>query len=396
MLTLLLALQAQACDPDNGGLKLPPGFCATVVAKDLVGVRHLSVASDGSIFAGRHGNQGGLYLLRDTTRDGKIDLVSRVFDTAGTGVLWTPEAVYFSPEDRVLRFPWSAGAAKPSGPPELIVHSLPTGGHTAKSMVIGRDGALFVVVGSRSNSCQEKDRGDKSPGIKPCNELETRAGIWRFDARKTAQTQSSGQRWGTGLRNAMAMALAPDGTLWAAVHGRDQLTQNWGFSEEDGAENPSEEFGPITEGVDYGWPYCYHDPRNSRKVQAPEYGGNGTAPGDCGTKAQPAVAFPAHWAPNASVFYTGTMFPARYRGGAFVAFHGSWNRAPRPQEGFRVVFAPFENGKATGKWEDFALPAGEPHSIRPSGLAVGPDGSLYIGADREGKIWRVMSVSGKP
>ena len=396
MLLLLFALQSPTCDPDNGGLKLPAGFCATVVAKDLVGVRHLVVAPDGSIFAGRQGKDGGLYYLRDTTGDGKVDLVSRIFDTAGTGVAWTADAVYFSPEDRVLRFPWKQGARAPSGPPEVIVHGLPTGGHTAKSMVLGKDGSLFVVVGSMTNSCQEKDRGQNSPGKKPCTELETRAGIWRFDSRKPGQTQASGKRWGTGLRNAMAMSLAPDGTLWAAVHGRDQLTQNWGFTDENGAENPAEEVGPITEGIDYGWPYCYFDPRNKRKVQAPEYGGDGTAQGDCGGKAQPAVAFPAHWAPNATVFYTGTMFPARYRGGIFVAFHGSWNRAPRPQEGFRVAFAPFESGKATGKWEDFALPVGDPSSIRPSGLAVGPDGSLYIGADREGKIWRVVAGSGKP
>ena len=396
MLLLLLALQSPACDADNGGLKLPPRFCTTVVAKDLIGVRHLAISPDGSIFAGRQGKDGGLYYLRDTTGDGKIDLVSRIFDTAGTGVVWTPDAVYFSPEDRVLRFPWKPGARKPSGSPEVIVQGLPTGGHTAKSMVLGKDGSLFVVVGSMTNSCQEKDRASKSPGVNPCKELETRAGIWRFDSRKAGQTQASGKRWGTGLRNPMAMSLAPDGTLWAAVHGRDQLTQNWGFSEEDGAENPAEELGPITEGIDYGWPYCYYDPRNKRKVQTPEYGGDGTAQGDCGSKAQPAVAFPAHWAPNATVFYTGTMFPARYRGGVFVAFHGSWNRAPKPQQGFRVAFAPFENGKATGQFEDFALPAGEPNSIRPSGLAVGPDGSLYIGADREGKIWRVVSVSGKP
>lgn len=396
MLFLLLALQSPMCDPENGGLKLPSGFCATVVAQGLAGVRHLAVAPDGSIFAGRHGNRGGLYHLRDTTGDGKVDVASRIHETAGTGVLWTPDAVYFSPEDRVLRFPWAAGASRPSGPPEVIVHGLPTGGHTAKSMALGRNGALFVVVGSRTNSCQEKDRGQKSPGIMPCRELETRGGIWRFDAGKRDQTQASGQRWGTGLRNAMATAMAPDGTLWAAIHGRDQLTQNWGFSEEDGAENPSEEFGPITQGIDYGWPYCYHDPRQKRKVEAPEYGGDGSRVGECGSKAQPAVAFPAHWAPNATVFYTGRMFPERYRGGAFVAFHGSWNRAPRPQEGFRVAFVPFENGKPTGRWEDFALPAGAPDSIRPSGLAVGPDGSLYIGADREGKIWRVVSVNGKP
>jgi glucose/arabinose dehydrogenase len=104
----------------------------------------------------------------------------------------------------------------------------------------------------------------------------------------------------------------------------------------------------------------------------------------------PALVFPGHWAPNGTMFYTGAQFPARYRGGLFVAFHGSWNRAPAPQEGYRVVFAPFAGGKAAGTYETFAAPAGAATSIRPMGLAVGPDGSLYIGADQQGKIWRVM------
>jgi glucose/arabinose dehydrogenase len=90
------------------------------------------------------------------------------------------------------------------------------------------------------------------------------------------------------------------------------------------------------------------------------------------------------------MFYTGTMFPAQYRGGAFLAFHGSWNRAPAPQEGFRVVFIPLANGTPTGEWQDFVLPAGNHDSIRPTGLAQGPDGSLYVGADQQGKIWRIV------
>ena len=108
--------------------------------------------------------------------------------------------------------------------------------------------------------------------------------------------------------------------------------------------------------------------------------------------AMPALAFPGHWAPNATVFYSGTQFPASYRGGLFVAFHGSWNRGTQPsdQEGYRVTFSPFQNGKPAGTFETFAAPAGAPNSIRPTGLAVGPDGSLYISADTQGKIWRVV------
>ena len=394
MIPLLLALvQPPACDPDNAGLKLPDGFCAKLVLQDFQGVRHIAVTSSGELFVARRAQQArGFYLLRDTTGDGRFDLIQQLDSTGGTGVLWTPEAVYFAPDNRVLRFEWRKGGGESMPQGQVIVRDLPVGGHSAKTLAMGQDGGLFVDFGSRTNSCQQQDRQNTSPGISPCPELETRAGIWRFDPNRTDQTPADGKRWATGLRNAMAIAVEPTtGTLYAAVHGRDQLTQNWGFSAEEGAENPAEEFGPMVAGADYGWPYCYYDPRNKRKVQTPEYGGDGTKVGDCDRKLQPAVAFPAHWAPMATLFYTGTMFPAKYRNGAFISFHGSWNRGTTPdaQQGFRVVFVPFQSGRPTGTWEDFATPAGAHNSIRPTGLAMGPDGSLYISSDREGKIWRV-------
>jgi glucose/arabinose dehydrogenase len=191
----------------------------------------------------------------------------------------------------------------------------------------------------------------------------------------------------------MAMAVEPrTGILHMAMHGRDQLTENWEFPVEEGRENPAEEFGPVATGANYGWPYCYYDPRQKAKVQTPEYGGDGRKAGDCGRYAQPAVAFPAHWAPIAVLFYPGFQFPAAWQGGAFLAFHGSWNRGPGPefQEGYRVAFAPFRDGKAVGTFETFATPAGAHNAIRPSGLAMGADGSLYIGADAQQKIWRVF------
>lgn len=392
------AQQGPACDPDNAGLKLPPGFCAVLVGEKLGAVRHIAVAPNGDLFAGVTGardgsTRGGLYLMRDTNGDGRADMVKALSETSGTGVALAPDAVYFAPNDQVLRFPWTPGADGPAGPPEAIVTGLPTGGHSAKGITLGSDGGLYVSIGSRTNSCQEKDRSAKSPGINPCTELEERAGIWKFDARRVGQTQRDGVRFATGLRNPMAKAVEPStGVLYMATHGRDQLTENWEFPAEEGRENPTEEFGPVRQGSDYGWPYCYHDPRRGSKVEAPEYGGDGQRVGRCGGFDQPAVAFPAHWAPNAIAFYTGTAFPAEYRGGVFVAFHGSWNRGPGPQyqEGYRVVFAPFAGGKATGKFRDFALPAGAHNSVRPSGLAVGPDGSLYIGSDAQQKIWRVF------
>jgi glucose/arabinose dehydrogenase len=389
----LAAQRPPACAPDNAGLELPAGFCALLVGEDLGNVRHIAVAPNGDVFAAVVGAKGGLWLLRDTTGDGRADLSRRIVETAGTGIVLAPDAVYFAPNDRVLRFPWKPGALEPSGPADTIVSGLPTGGHSAKGIALGQGGALFVTFGSLSNSCQVANRQSGSPGHAPCTELEQRAGIWRFDARKTGQTVADGRRYATGLRNPMALTIQPGtGLLFTATHGRDQLTENWSFPAEEGRENPAEEFGPVAEGADYGWPYCYFDPRQGQKVQSPEYGGDGTKVGDCAKYARPAVAFPAHWAPESIVFYTGTQFPAAWRNGAFIAFHGSWNRGngPELQQGYRVAFMPFAGGKAVGTYETFMVPAAAHNAIRPMGLAVGPDGSLFIGSDAQAKIWRVF------
>jgi glucose/arabinose dehydrogenase len=398
-LTTPAAAQRPACAPDNGGLTLPKGFCAVVVAESLGVVRHLAVAPNGDIFAAKRTARGGttgggIVVLRDADGDGKAELVSVFYDGAGgSGLILAPDAVYYSQTDRVLRFPWKPGDLKPMGMPEIIATGLPVGGHDQKGLAIGPAGALFVSFGSLSNSCQppEGDRKGPVPGANPCTELEQRAGVWRFDAKKLNQSPADAKRWATGLRNAMALTVDPaNGTLYAAVHGRDNLTENWKFSAEEGRENPAETFYALREGADAGWPYCYFDSRKKVKLQNPEYGGDGTKVGDCAAKDDPVLSFPGHWAPNAATFYRAEQFPEAYRGGVFIAFHGSWNRAPAPQEGFRVVFAPLRNGKASGPYQTFAAPTAAPNAIRPSGLAVGPDGSLYIGSDAQQKIWRVM------
>jgi glucose/arabinose dehydrogenase len=382
-----------ACAPDNGGLKLPAGFCALLVKDKLPLVRHIAVASNGDIIAANI--KRGVLLLRDTNGDGIIDEEHPILTgTGGSGLLLTADAIYFAADDSVMRIPFKVGDVGPSGPVETIARGLPPGGHSSKGLALGRDGSLFVSFGSLTNSCQKEgeDRKGPYPAPNPCLELQQRAGIWRFDARKTGQTPATAARWATGLRNPMAMAVEPTtGTLYMAGHGRDQLAENWKWPAEAGQENPAEEFGPVPNGADYGWPYCFFDPRKKEKLQNPEYGGDGTKAGDCGKRAQPAIGFPAHWAPNALHFYSGTKFPAKYRSGAFLAFHGSWNRAPAPQQGYRVVFIPFQSGRPTGQWEDFALPSGSPTSIRPTGLATGPDGSLYVSDDQNGKIWRIMA-----
>jgi glucose/arabinose dehydrogenase len=384
------------CDPD---LTLPPGFCAVVVADQVGAARHLVVAANGDLFIALEGGRGGggVVALRDTTGDGKADVQQRFGSEGGTGIALGNGVLYFSTASTVYRYPLPPGSLTPSGEPVVIVKDLPTGGHHARNLALSADGrTLYVNVGSPSNSCQVADRSAQSPGRDPCPELATRAGIWRFDAGKPDQTEASGARYATGIRNAVGLAFAPDGQLWATQHGRDQLGQNWPklYTLEQSAEQPSEELFPVHEGDDFGWPYCYHDRELGHLVLAPEYGGDGRQVGRCVGKQEPAIAFPGHWAPDGLVFYTGSQFPARYAGGAFIAFHGSWNRAPLPQAGYCVVFVPFRGGKPAGTYETFADgfwkddPAGPKH--RPVGVAVGPDGSLYVSDDAAGRIWKVM------
>jgi glucose/arabinose dehydrogenase len=134
-------------------------------------------------------------------------------------------------------------------------------------------------------------------------------------------------------------------------------------------------------------------------VLAPEYGGDGKKVGQCAQKKEPVAVFPAHWAPNALFFYTGSAFPARYKSGAFIAFHGSWNRAPEPQQGFNVVFQPLAGAKAASAFEIFAdgfstATGGTTGNHRPSGLAQSADGALLVADDAGGRIYKIV-YSGK-
>jgi glucose/arabinose dehydrogenase len=395
------------CDADDGGLELPDGFCARVVARGVGAARHIAVDAGGDLYVALREDgedrPGGVVALRDTTGDGRADVRETFGGGGGTGVALRDGWLYFGADGRILRWHLREGELAPSGSPEVVVSDLPSErSHAAKPIVFDGQGDLFVNVGSPSNSCQEEDRAAESPGMDPCPELETRAGIWRFDADATGQTQADGQRFATGMRNTVALALGPDGTLHGVIHGRDQLGQNWPdlFTVEESARKPSEEFVRITEGADYGWPYCYHDPQLDEKVLAPEYGGDGREVGRCADKDDPLVAFPAHWAPDGLHFYTADQFPPEYRGGAFIAFHGSWNRAPEPQAGYKVVHVPFRDGRPTGEWEEFATGFREPGQgprdadHRPVGLAQGPDGSLYVTDDQAGWIWRIMREGG--
>jgi len=381
---------APTCDPDNGGLTLPKGFCATVFAT-LPGVRHVAVAPNGDVFA--TGGRAGVTALRDRKGTGRADTTATFGGYPGsTGIALGTDALYYAPNERVIRFTWKSGALIPSDTGRVIVSGLPVGNHSAKTLALSKDGkSIFVDQGSATNICLPRGATVKSQGPMPCPELPTRAGIWRYDVNKFNQTGADGERWATGVRNGMAIAVEPTtGVLWGATHGRDDLHGALGLSDEENAEKPAEEFGIFAKGDDWGWPYCYFDPITKKKVQGPEYGGDGVKQGECAAKAQPVIGFPGHWAPLALNFVAAkNSFGPEYASGAFIAFHGSWNRAPMPQAGFRVVFIPFKNGKAVGTYSTFA--DGSATQIKISGVAMAPDGSaLYVASDNAGKIWRII------
>jgi glucose/arabinose dehydrogenase/mono/diheme cytochrome c family protein len=405
---------AQAC-ADNGGITLPSGFCATVFADNIGHARHLVVAANGTVYVNTwsglyYGNDtppagGFLVALQDTQGTGKADVVTRFGpgvesgNHGGTGIALYNGAVFAETNDRIVRYALPPGATVPTASPEVVVSGLPlTGDHPMHPFVIDAQGDLYVDLGSATNACQVANRMPNSPGHQPCTELETRAGTWLYDANRTDQHFSPAERFVTGLRNGEGFAFDAAGRIYATQHGRDQLRENWPslYQPEEGADEPAEELVQLTRGADYGWPECYFDYSQQKLVLAPEYGGDGgKSVGVCARKQAPVASFPAHWAPNDLALYSGNDFPTAYRGGAFIAFHGSWNRAPFPQGGYNVVFQPLADGKASGKFvvfaDGFAGAVVEPGQAahRPSGLAVGPDGALYISDDAHGRIWRV-------
>ncbi len=414
------AAKEQTCDEDNGSITLPSGFCATVFADNIGHARHIAVSSSGDVYVNTwvHKDMTGkvptnppggfVVALRDADRDGHAEMTQR-FGAAfqpgqeggGTGIAFYDGALYVENSGTIVRYT-VGGDLSPKGESQLVLSGLPqAGGHTMHPFAITADGTLFVNSGSATNSCQVKDRTLESPGQNPCPELSTRAGVWRYDAKKTDQKFSEAERYATSMRNTVALAIGPDGALYAAIHGRDQLADNWPklFTAAQNSELPAEVLSRVESGDDFGWPYCYYDGAQKQYMQAPEYGGDGKTVGNCSSKKQPQVVFPAHWAPEAMAFPTGSSFPEKFRSGAFVSFHGSWNRTPT-QAGFLVAFVPFHGGKPAGTYEEFAtdfagaaLPADPKEAAhRPMGVAFGPDGAMYVTDDVKGRVWRITYV----
>lgn len=406
------------CGTDDGGLKLPAGFCASVFADGIGHARHLVVAPTGVLYvntwSGRYyGNDvphagGFLVALQDTNGAGRANVIERFGATAqsggagGTGIGIYRDALYAELNDKILRYPLSADSIIP-GAPETVVSGLPlTGDHPMHPFAIDADGSLYVDVATATNACQRENRAPGSPGLEPCTELDTRGGIWRYDANKTNQAFSPAERFATGIRNAEGFGVDPaDHRIYFTQHGRDQLHMDWPdlYRPDQEATLPSEELLLLKQGGDYGWPRCYFDPFRHKLILAPEYGGDGKKSGLCAQKIAPIAAFPAHWAPNGMVYYDKAQFPARYRNGVFIAFHGSWDRSPYVQSGYNVVFQGL-TGTSAGRCEIFAdgfagrVKSPEQAWHRPDGLAVGADGALYVSDDVRGRIYRIVYQGG--
>ena len=398
--------------PGNGGLFLPDSFDAVVVADSTGRARHIAVNANGDVYVKlRSPAPKGLLALRDENNDGRAETREVFGDYKdegeyGTGMRIYNGYLYFATAGEVYRMKLTGDDLVPDSKVELIMkddykndpHKYE---HIAKPITFDNNGHLYVQFGAPGDVCQELDRIPGAPGQNPCPQLEEHGGVWQFDANKLNQTQKDGKRYATGIRSIVGMDWNhADNALYALQHGRDDLHRTWPalYTPWQSAVLPSEEFLKVTEGSDAGWPYYYYDHMQKKKLLNPEYGGDGKKTGDGDKLNQPLIGFPGHWAPNDLLFYTGNQFPERYKNGAFIAFHGSTIRAPYPQAGYFIGFVPFKNGVPSGEFEVFADGFAGVDTIintsdadyRPMALAMGPDGSLYIGESEKGKIWRVM------
>lgn len=423
LFVLLLGIFFTACtkkeklpngDADNGGLFLPGGFEAVVVVDSIGNARHLAVNENGDVYVKltKSAQRFGSVALRDVNNDGKADSISYFGDYKeepgyGANSMRIHDGyIYFTTKEAIYRNKLTPGKLVPESKTQLILTDDYKVEHIAKTLAFDDDGHMYVAFGSTSNVCQVSNREPESPGQDPCAELAEHAGIWRFDANKTNQTKKDGVRYATGIRSAIAMDWNhADNALFAVQHGRDDLMRTWPslYTEWQSAMLPAEEFFKVDKDFDGGWPYYYYDQLQNKKLLSPEYGGDGKKEGKGAAYTPPLIGFPGHWAPNDLLFYTGNQFPERYKNGAFIAFHGSAGRLPYPQSGYIICFVPFKNGAPSGLWEVFADGFAGKDTIvnskdavyRPMGLAMGPDGSLYISDDVKGKIWRVMFKGSK-
>lgn len=343
--------------PEGTHLKLPPGFSAvTWAAGWFDDPRNMILAPTGEVLVADSGS-GRIIGVADRNGDGVAEMHRVVAERLPGvfGLAFRGDQLYAGATDRVVRFRWN-----PSGPLTggVEITRLPAGGHSTRNLAFNANGTkLYVSVGSASNDS--------------AYEPKERAAILEMNPDGTAK-----RIFASGLRNPVALTFAPGtSTLYTAVNERDGLGDNL----------PPDYFTSVRDGGFYGWPFAYigrhADPTNGSRN-----------PALIEKTIEPDVLFQAHSAPLCAAFYNGTMFPAEYRGSAFVALHGSWNRAELT--GYKVVRVPFVNGRPTGEYDDFIVGWTLDSKFgtvwgRPVGVLVLPDGSLLVSDDGAKKIWRV-------
>lgn len=337
---------------------VPPGFRINVFAADFKTPRWMAVAPNGDIFLAETGADQ-IDILRDPQNSGGAQQ-REVFAT-GTrlvfGIAFQDDYVYVGNTNELVRFRYDPKTSKRLGDAEHLM-KLPSGGHNTRSLAFSADGKhLFVSVGSGSNI---------STGEDPI-----RAAITICDP-----DGKNARLFGTGLRNPVGLAIEPTtGELWTSVNERDEL----------GDDLPPDYFTSVKDGGFYGWPYSYIGSNVDTRVKPQK--------ADLVAKAIiPDVLLGAHVAPLQFAFYTGKQFPESYWGGAFIAEHGSWNRATRA--GYQVAFVAFKDGQPSADPVPFMTglvqnPKGHDVLGRPVGVAVAPDGSLLVADDGAEKIYRI-------
>ncbi|RYY10555.1 MAG: sorbosone dehydrogenase, partial [Chitinophagaceae bacterium] len=377
--TVLAGTANTAHTAADTALVLPSGFKATVIAEGYGGARHMAVTKQGGLYIklSRLKDGKGIYYLKDTNGDGKPDVQKGFGTFPGTGIYIKNDYLYASSNSEVFRFKLNAAGEviNPDQPEKIITGLVDHNRDNSKSIAVDDNGNIYVNVGSYNNACIVDEKSKTAPT--PCPLLDSVGGIWIFKADKPNQTMSVATRFATGFKNTVALDWNRNTkSLFIIQHGRDNLDQYpQYFTKEQNTMLPAEAMFEVKKGSNGGWPYAYYDHMQKKHIMAPEYGGDGKKTATVKAQA-PTVAFPAHLAPNGMVFYTGKAFPAKYRNGAFVAFHGN---SAELKKGYMVGFVPFQGNKAAGKWEIFAdnfTTTNNPH--RPCGLAEAPDGSLYI------------------
>ena len=373
-------------------LHLPPGFTADVVAEGVVGARHMAVTRQGGLYVklSKLKDGKGIVYLRDTNNDGKFEIETAFGDYPGTGIYIKNNYLYASSNDDVYRYKLDnkGEVINPNEPEKIVVGLVNRIRDNSKAIVVDNKDNLYVNVGSYLTSCLVDPNSKQAPN--PCPLLDSVAGIWQFKTNKLNQQYKDAVRYATGFKNTVGLTWnAKTNSLFLMNHGRDQLHDLFPqyYTAEQNTLLPSEVMYEVPKGADGGWPYVYYDHIQKKKILMPEYGGDGKKTG--GENAiDPIVAFPAHLAPNGLLFYTGNTFPARYKNGAFVAFHA---RSAELKKGYFVAFVPFKNGKPSGMWEIFAENFTVGTDVhKPCGLAQAPDGSIYVSDDAKGSIYRIQ------